>query len=115
MSLFRLASIFLALIAANMPSFAQTIIERLLSAQNPCGGLRTTGAFGKIGIERLDWVRIPAADVSLDGDTVKMFFQRGLSCRTSDNAVLKRSASAHIYARAEGSLASCQLAANVVL
>lgn len=115
MSLFRLASIVLALIAGNMPSSAQTVIERLISAQNPCGGLRTTGAFGTIGIDRLDWVRIQAANVSLDGDTVKLSFQGGLSCRTSDNAMIKGSASAHIYARAGGSLASCQLAANVDL
>ena len=91
------------------PAMTQTVVEKRLAALQPCGGLKVTqnvlGLPVTIGIDKLEGVALSRAEIAMEGDDVTLSFMGGLSCRTSDQAVIKGDASVDLTASAAVSLA----------
>jgi len=95
------------------PAMTQTVVEKRLAALQPCSSLKVTqdvlGVPVSVGIDKLQGVALSRADIALAGDEVTLSFMGGLSCRTSDRAVMKGDASVDLTASAEMNLADCSI------
>lgn len=86
---------------------SQTVLERILDADQLCRGLATNTPFGTIGVEQLKDVRIPAADISLRGDVLTISLDGSLACESSSAALIAGDASASFSTRADIDLGTC--------
>ena len=102
-----LAILLLCLLAS--PGTAQSRIETLVAATNPCGGLKTKVGIFTVGVDRLKAVSIPTVSVLVSGDTATLGANGRLTCATSDNATVKGDASATVDANAQVDLATCRV------
>ncbi len=85
-----------------------TVVETLIAAQNPCGGLKTSTPLGQIGVDKLKNVRVPEVDVSLRDNLVTISLQGSLACKTSDKAVFRGDASAKLAGSIGVDLGTCE-------
>lgn len=113
-SVFRARILAVALTAFTLaPAMAQTVVEKRLAALQPCSSLKITqdvlGVPVNIGIDELQGVALSRADMALVGNEVSLSFVGGLSCRTSDRAVMKGDASVDVTGSAKVNLADCSI------
>ncbi len=93
----------------SAPASAQSVVEKLIAAENPCAPLKKKTFLGKVGIDKLRGVHLDQADILLQGDTVKITVNGELACGTSNHSVVQGDASASITALATADIAQCNV------
>ena len=95
---------------------AQSVFEKKIFASNPCSQLTLDKGLLEISIDHMDYVRIDALSLVLQGDMIEAGLKGALSCKTSDAALLTGSVGADIAVSAGMSVADCQaVTASVTL
>jgi hypothetical protein len=91
------------------PVQADSVVERRLAALEPCSGLKQDALGATLAIDKLDSVTLSHVQLDMSGDLVTLSLQGGLSCKTSDTALLGGNASADVSAVARMRLTDCAI------
>ena len=97
-----------ALLSSAALSQERTVVEELIVDQNPCAGLVTEQLGQRIGIEELESISLPEADIALRGDNLTVRFSGALACKAPEGSIIIGNASADISAEGRLSLATCE-------
>ena len=99
---------------AASPSQAATALEDAIASAIPCAGNKTKVAGTTIGIDKFDRVEIKEFSVSGKGSAGKASVTGFLSCKTSDQAVVRGDANADFDVSASIDLNTCAITSKSV-